>query len=204
MSTPLSVLCLLAGLVATALAGLRWLRVAQREHYLGGSADRFATRWWPLGPNRVLAAAAIIGLGLAALGVTPAGIVAAAAVAVGPFGLSIKGRTSKLAWTRRLRTRGCQQPAGPDEDERDARQQRSAPSRRRPPAPPLPLPCGHGGHHLGHLTAGNQLERVLRGPRVRIGDRVFKREVNLERAGIDTPNPLDDMQFLAMWMTDPI
>src|SRR5207249_7145183 len=57
---------------------------------------------------------------------------------------------------------------------------------------------GHGGHHLGHLTAGNQLERVLRGPRVRIGDRVFKREVNLERCGIDAPNPLDDVEFLAI------
>ena len=100
----MSVLCLLSGLVAAGLAGIRWLRVAQREHYLGGSADRFATRWWALGPNRVLGAAAIIGLGLAALGVTPAGIVAAAAVAAGPFGLGLRGRTSKLAWTRRMRT----------------------------------------------------------------------------------------------------
>ena len=48
--------------------GLRWLRVAQREHYLPWSVTRFAMRW------------RIIGIGL-----------------------SVKGRTSKLAWTRRLR-----------------------------------------------------------------------------------------------------
>ena len=50
------------------LNGLRWLRVAQREHYLPWSVTRFAFRW------------RIVGLGL-----------------------SVKGRTSKLAWTRRLR-----------------------------------------------------------------------------------------------------
>ncbi len=38
-------------------AGLRWLRVAQREHYLAGSVLRFAGRWWGstplnLGPGR--------------------------------------------------------------------------------------------------------------------------------------------------------
>ena len=48
--------------------GLRWLRVAQREHYLAGSVTRFALRWkWVA------------------------------------LGLSVRGRTSKLAWTRRLR-----------------------------------------------------------------------------------------------------
>jgi UDP-N-acetylmuramoyl-tripeptide--D-alanyl-D-alanine ligase len=80
------------------------LRVAQREHYLPGSVMRFARRWWSLGPNRVLGAAAVVGLIAAALRVTPAGLVAAAAVACGPFGLSLRGRTAKLAWTRRLRT----------------------------------------------------------------------------------------------------
>ncbi|MEY2468982.1 MAG: UDP-N-acetylmuramoyl-tripeptide--D-alanyl-D-alanine ligase, partial [Actinomycetota bacterium] len=50
------------------LNGLRWLRVAQREHYLPWSVTRFALRWRWLG-----------------------------------VGLSLRGRTSKLAWTRRLR-----------------------------------------------------------------------------------------------------
>ena len=95
---------LLAGaLVAAGLAGVRWLRVAQREHYLPGSVLRFARRWWSIGPNRLLGAAALIGLAGAAAGITPSGLVAAAAVAVGPFGLTLKGRTAPLVWTRRLK-----------------------------------------------------------------------------------------------------
>jgi UDP-N-acetylmuramoyl-tripeptide--D-alanyl-D-alanine ligase len=31
------------------LDGVRWLRVAQREHYLAGSVTRFAARWWRVG-----------------------------------------------------------------------------------------------------------------------------------------------------------
>jgi UDP-N-acetylmuramoyl-tripeptide--D-alanyl-D-alanine ligase len=95
---------LVASVVAAGLGGIRWLRVAQREHYLPGSVARFARRWWSLGPNRLLGVAAVIGLIAAALWVTPAGLVAAAAVACGPFGLTLRGRTSKLVWTRRLRT----------------------------------------------------------------------------------------------------
>jgi UDP-N-acetylmuramoyl-tripeptide--D-alanyl-D-alanine ligase len=98
---------LVASLGATALAGIRWLRVAQREHYLPRSVTRFARRWWSLGPNRLLGAAAVIGLVAAAFDVTPAGLVAAAAVACGPFGLTLRGRTAKLVWTRRLRTLAC-------------------------------------------------------------------------------------------------
>jgi UDP-N-acetylmuramoyl-tripeptide--D-alanyl-D-alanine ligase len=95
---------LVVSLAASVLSGLRWLRVAQREHYLPGSVMRFARRWWSLGPNRLLGAAAVVGLIAAALEVTPAGLVAAAAVAAGPFGLTLRGRTAKLSWTRRLRT----------------------------------------------------------------------------------------------------
>lgn len=92
-----------AGLAAAAVAGLRWLRVAQREHYLPGSATRFALRWWTLGPNKVLSAAVALGVVLS-VGSPYAAMVACGAVAAGPFGLSIRGRTAPLAWTRRLRT----------------------------------------------------------------------------------------------------
>jgi UDP-N-acetylmuramoyl-tripeptide--D-alanyl-D-alanine ligase len=91
-------------LAATAVSGLRWLRVAQREHYLPGSAGRFAWRWWSLGPNAILLVAWVLGVGLAATGRPLPELFGAAAAGVGPFGLSIKGRTSKLAWTRRLKT----------------------------------------------------------------------------------------------------
>jgi UDP-N-acetylmuramoyl-tripeptide--D-alanyl-D-alanine ligase len=90
---------------AAALAGLRWLRVAQREHYLAGSVTRFALRWWwgAVSFNRLLGMMAILGF-LVTLSFSPAGFAPAAVVAVGPVGLSARGRTSKLAWTRRLRT----------------------------------------------------------------------------------------------------
>ncbi|MDQ1357411.1 MAG: UDP-N-acetylmuramoyl-tripeptide--D-alanyl-D-alanine ligase [Acidimicrobiaceae bacterium] len=94
---------LVGSLVAGGLAGVRWLRVAQREHYLPGSVARFARRWWSIGPNRLLGVAALVGLAAAAAKVAPAGLVAAAAVAVGPFGLTLRGRTSPLVWTRRLK-----------------------------------------------------------------------------------------------------
>jgi len=101
--TTFEAILLAASLIAAVLSGIRWLRVAQREHYLAGSVVRFARRWWSLGPNRVLGAAAVAGLVAAALGVTPAGLVAAAAVACGPFGFGLRGRTARLAWTRRLK-----------------------------------------------------------------------------------------------------
>jgi UDP-N-acetylmuramoyl-tripeptide--D-alanyl-D-alanine ligase len=85
-------------------AGLRWLRVAQREHYLAGSGLRFAVRWWSITPvNWAMAAAAVAG-GVISVWKPLAGILTAAVVAAGPLGLSLKGRTSPLAWTRRLRT----------------------------------------------------------------------------------------------------
>ncbi|HVM07406.1 MAG TPA: Mur ligase family protein [Acidimicrobiales bacterium] len=94
-----------ACLVATALAGLRWLRVAQREHYIPGSVSRFAVRWWwGLGFNRLLAIGIAIDLVLAAVSPFFA-ILGAAAIAVGPFGLKLRGHApGPVKWTRRLRT----------------------------------------------------------------------------------------------------
>jgi UDP-N-acetylmuramoyl-tripeptide--D-alanyl-D-alanine ligase len=90
--------------LAIAYSGPRWLRVAQREHYLVDSVSRFALRWWTRVPvNLAVLAIAVAGLLLSSR--WPAGALAtAAAVAVGPIGLSVRGRTSPLAWTRRLRT----------------------------------------------------------------------------------------------------
>lgn len=93
----------LALAAATGVSGLRWLRVAQREHYLAGSVSRFAARWWWLGPNVVLGLATVVAALGAAAAPLPA-LVVAAGVTVGPFGLSVRGRTSALAWTRRMRT----------------------------------------------------------------------------------------------------
>ncbi len=85
-------------------AGLRWLRVAQREHYLAGSVSRFAARWWRATPlNAALASLAVIAA-VASLWWPVAGVAVAAVMAAGPVGLSLRGRSSPLAWTRRLRT----------------------------------------------------------------------------------------------------
>ncbi len=80
------------------------MRVAQREHYLAPSTIRFAFRWWRL--TGVNAALLLVGIAAAAVGfaLPPVALLTAVVVAVGPIGLSLRGRTGKLAWTRRLRT----------------------------------------------------------------------------------------------------
>jgi UDP-N-acetylmuramoyl-tripeptide--D-alanyl-D-alanine ligase len=92
-----------ASVVALAPAGARWLRVAQREHYLPGSVSRFAGRWWRSEPGNVaLAVAAVAGLVLSVHWPVVA-VVPAVVVVLGPLRLSVRGRTSPLALTRRLR-----------------------------------------------------------------------------------------------------
>src|SRR5580658_9272054 len=84
-------------------AGARWLRVAQREHYIAGSATRFALRWWGSTPPALLMAGlAVAGAGVA-FGYPIVALVTAAVVVVGPPSLGVRGRTSPLAFTRRLR-----------------------------------------------------------------------------------------------------
>ena len=98
MITALLGACLLAAFPA----GLRWLRVAQREHYLAGSVAVFASRWWTSGAlNGVLLALMVAGLVGSWWSAWWAFLVPAAQL--GPIGLSIRGRTSPLAWTARLR-----------------------------------------------------------------------------------------------------
>jgi UDP-N-acetylmuramoyl-tripeptide--D-alanyl-D-alanine ligase len=100
MSFVIPVLCLIASLVSAP----RWLRIAQREHYLPRSVTRFAIRWWSAGPlNIALAVAAVTG-SLSAFSLSAMGLVTAGIIVAAPLGLGIKGRTSPLRWTRRLRT----------------------------------------------------------------------------------------------------
>ncbi len=95
-------LCLVSG--AATAGTIRWLRVAQREHYLPGSVSRFALRWWRSTPLN----AAGFGLGtaaaLAGIAFAPVGLLTGAVVLAAPVGLSLRGRTSRLRWTRRLAT----------------------------------------------------------------------------------------------------
>ena len=93
-----------AAMVAWILASMRWLRVAQREHYLPGSVNRFTRRWWTLGPwNISLAGIAIAALGLGFLKPSTV-LLSSGVVALGPLGLGLGGRSGPLHWTRRLKT----------------------------------------------------------------------------------------------------
>ncbi|MGF1664745.1 MAG: Mur ligase family protein [Acidimicrobiia bacterium] len=93
----------LAGLVGAGVSAIRWLRVAQREHYLAGSVTRFAVRWWVhVMPNPVVLVVGVIAA-VAAYVWWPAGLAASAVLAASPLGLGLKGRTSPLAWTARLK-----------------------------------------------------------------------------------------------------
>ena len=94
------VLAAVCGL-ATIPAGLRWLRIAQREHYLVPSVTRFALRWWSVSPtNRLLLAMGVVGVIGTIWSVWFGFLVAAAQI--GPVGLTLRGTSSPLAWTRRL------------------------------------------------------------------------------------------------------
>jgi UDP-N-acetylmuramoyl-tripeptide--D-alanyl-D-alanine ligase len=94
-----------AVVLAAAASALRWLRVAQREHYLPGAASRFALRWWfGQSQNRLLAVAVLVGL-VGSFGRPIGAVIAAIALLIGPFGLSLRGSApGPVAWTRRLRT----------------------------------------------------------------------------------------------------
>ena len=96
----------LAGLSALASvpAGLRWLRVAQREHYLPGEVTRSAARWRRATPlNYVVELAGFAAMLAMILHDVRWSFVVPVIAAVWPIGLSVKGATSPLAWTDRLR-----------------------------------------------------------------------------------------------------
>jgi UDP-N-acetylmuramoyl-tripeptide--D-alanyl-D-alanine ligase len=88
-------------ILATIPAGLRWLRVAQREHYLPPSVATFAARWWTSSPiNIVLLFLMLVGLVGSWWSLWWGLLVPLAQF--GPVGLTIRGRTSPLAWTGRM------------------------------------------------------------------------------------------------------
>jgi UDP-N-acetylmuramoyl-tripeptide--D-alanyl-D-alanine ligase len=88
-----------AVVVAAVASALRWLRVAQREHYLPGATTRFAMLWWfGQSQNRLLAVAVLVGL-IGSLGRPVGALIAAIALLIGPFGLSFRGKApGPVAW----------------------------------------------------------------------------------------------------------
>ncbi len=99
------------GLLAFALATLRWLRVAQREHYIAPWVTIIAG-YWARGLNLALyiialalIVAALVGevIGTENVDLRWAAIVAIALLIALPLGLGVRGRTGALNWTARLR-----------------------------------------------------------------------------------------------------
>ncbi len=99
------------GILVSVASSLRWLRVAQREHYIPGYTSRFAVRWfsdWQRPINPVFALASLLATLLAVakpsdLSYSGVGlIVVVICQLVAPYGLRYKGSTSPLRFTRRL------------------------------------------------------------------------------------------------------
>ncbi len=102
--TAVDAVALLLAVAGTVAGSLRWLRVAQREHYLAGETSRFAWRWWRSAADN--AGLALLGLAGAAVAVAvpPVAVLPAAVAGAAPLRLPLRGRTGRLAWTRRLST----------------------------------------------------------------------------------------------------
>ncbi|WP_255500150.1 Mur ligase family protein, partial [Actinotalea sp. JY-7885] len=103
--TALTLVLTLLGLAALAPVGLRWLRVGQREHYLPGRAARIGALW--LSRSRTDLVLAVLAGVLAVVACVPglelAAVPALALAVFLPRGLGVRGRTSSLGWTARLR-----------------------------------------------------------------------------------------------------
>ena len=102
---------IVVGVVVAVVSGFRWLRVAQREHYIAPWVSIIAGLWLrvvPVNLGYVIAAVALVFVSLvfpqngAPLQLAlPA--VAVAVLAYVPVGLGVRGTSAKLAWTARLR-----------------------------------------------------------------------------------------------------
>lgn len=105
MNAPIGVVLITT--VAAAVASLRWLRVAQREHYLPGGVAVFFWRWTRFDAMNALGFGAALAAIAAALGgilpVALAALIVGSYIVVFPLGLGLKGTTVELRWTGRLR-----------------------------------------------------------------------------------------------------
>ena len=91
-------------LLVTAAGAPRWLRVAQREHYLGGSATWTDQLWVSRSLPSALLWLPVLGFFAGGLLSSDWWFLASAVLAqLTPVGLPYRGRTSKLAWTPRVR-----------------------------------------------------------------------------------------------------
>ncbi|HWD97074.1 MAG TPA: Mur ligase family protein [Acidimicrobiales bacterium] len=113
MNVALAVILSVLLAVAYCAQMARWLRVLQREHYDPTSMMRFLARWTspnvsskrvrrPVTVSHVLVLAMIVLLALRLWDLFVVAVVTYGLVC--PWGLAVRGRTSPLDWTRRLRS----------------------------------------------------------------------------------------------------
>ncbi len=101
-----SLVAAVLGVLAAGPVGARWLRVAQREHYLPSWVSRFAGLWLARSPATALLAALAVVLIVLALVPGWLGWAAEPAVvvlALLPIGLGVRGTSAKFAFTSRMR-----------------------------------------------------------------------------------------------------
>lgn len=104
---PFALPALLLALVAAVPVAARWLRVAQREHYVPGSVSTMAWLWVrrePLtGPLALVAAGATLAAAISPYSwLQLAALLAIVLTALLPWGLGVRGTSKKLAFTGRL------------------------------------------------------------------------------------------------------
>ncbi|MGH3770214.1 MAG: Mur ligase family protein [Pseudonocardiaceae bacterium] len=98
--------------VSVMISAVRWLRVAQREHYEPGRVSAIAAIWWRNAPHAIPHAAVVVVAATLALvlaiadqrtGATTLLAISGTASAVWPLGLRWRGKERPLAFTARLR-----------------------------------------------------------------------------------------------------
>jgi UDP-N-acetylmuramoyl-tripeptide--D-alanyl-D-alanine ligase len=98
-------------LILTGLVGVKWLRVAQREHYVPGWTEKIARHWltarpssrWPLLIVAIVAAVAVLITDVIGNYSSLAIVVALVISVLWPIGLGFRGTSAKLQWTARAR-----------------------------------------------------------------------------------------------------
>ena len=99
----------IAGILFFVLSGVRWIRVAQREHYIPGWTDAIARHWLVVRPLSwiplVVAAVIVIASALTAnaVALNVGWAIAIVVSAWWPSGMKFRGTSSKLQWTARAR-----------------------------------------------------------------------------------------------------
>jgi UDP-N-acetylmuramoyl-tripeptide--D-alanyl-D-alanine ligase len=97
--------------ILTGLVGVKWLRVAQREHYIPGWTEKIARHWltarpssrWPLLVGAIAAAVAVLITDIIGNYSSLAIVVALVFSALWPIGIGFRGTSAKLQWTARAR-----------------------------------------------------------------------------------------------------